>query len=343
MNRLGVVVNPRAIPSATEYAALRPAWVRSIVYTVGDVGRLLETKPTGARLCVVVNNECREVGGDWGGWGAAMQAIARNYGGLLDAVECTNEPDIWWASNPADMPPAFTAQLVREANRILTPAGIRTIIGSVAGPKWQEYLQAVAGYCRDAAHGAAFHPYGQRPDGFEQAGWGWGDMRPAVIRAYELAGLPIWLTEWGVKLSDAGGEQGQADYLRTGAATIAALGEAVAPMAAYFCWRDDVGAPSEQGPSAFGLMTTDGRRRPAWQAFAALTKEAPVPTHQHIVGEGVLAEMARRGDSPASCEQYENGPHNTVAEFSRTFGRSGRQYVYVFDTGRVNVYPPEAA
>jgi hypothetical protein len=305
MNQLGIVVNPRAIPSATEYAALRPAWVRSIVYTVGDVGRLLETKPAGARLCVVVNNECREVGGDWSGWGAAMQAIARNYGGLLDAVECTNEPDIWWASNPADMPPGFTAQLVREANRILTPAGIRTIIGSVAGPKWQEYLQAVAGYCRDAAHGAAFHPYGQRPDGFEQAGWGWGDLRPAVIRAYELTGLPIWLTEWGVKLSDAGGEQGQADYLRTGAATIAALGEAVVPMAAYFCWRDDVGAPSEQGSSAFGLMTTDGRRRPAWQAFADINAQGdPMPSHTHDVGQGLLDWIKELGLAPIACSSF---------------------------------------
>ena len=342
MTQFGIVVNPRSIPSEDDFASLRPSWIRSIIYQVGDIGRLLEAKPPNSRLCIVVNSECREVGGDWSGWQSAMQTIARNYSRRVYAVEVTNEPDIWWSQNPADMPPAFVAQLVREANFALSPAGILTLIGSVAGEKWQEYLQAVAGYARQYAHGACFHPYGQRPDGFAQPGWGWGDMRNAINRAHELARLPVWLTEWGVKLSDAGGEQGQADYLSAGAATIAALGPDIVPMASFFCWRDDVGAPSEQGPHAFGLATTDGRHRPAWDVFRRLQGDQPMPTDGYDVGEGLRAWIYQRGDRPIANSSFLPLGRNP-AQIECAYGASGAEYRWsLVENRRLALFLPDA-
>jgi hypothetical protein len=62
-----------------------------------------------------------------------------------------------------------------------------------------------------------------------------------------------------------------------------------------------------------------------------------------FIGPGVLAKMAERGDAPASCERYETGgEHNQHAEYSKTMGRSGAEYRYLFDTNEVRVSPTEA-
>jgi hypothetical protein len=156
------------------------------------------------------------------------------------------------------------------AAAILRPAGIKTIATSVAGPRWQEYLGQMADLCRDEADCFDFHPYGQRPDGFARPGWGFGDLRVSLIRAYELAGKPVICSELGVKIGDAGGEQQVADFLTAADATVAGLGPDICPYAAWFAWHDNVGAPAERGDQAFGLMSEHGYRRPAWDAFAAL-------------------------------------------------------------------------
>jgi hypothetical protein len=299
MSQLGLVVNPRTLPDRAELEALRPAWVRSIVYSVGDIGLLLSVLPAGCRLCVMTNNECAEVRSDWSGWQDALRMIVDNYAGRVHAVECGNELDAYWARNPADVPPEFGARLVREAAPILKPAGIKTLLASVAGPRWQEWLAAAAALVRtDQLDGVALHPYGQRPDGFKAPGWGFGDLRVAVARAFELAGAPVYLTEWGVKIRDAGGEDGQAAYLTKGAATIAALGDRIVPMACYFAWHDAIGTAGEQGEDAFGLRAADGRRRPAWDAFVAAggvveppapPVEPPAPPEPPVVPEPVLS------------------------------------------------------
>jgi hypothetical protein len=337
----GLVVSPAYVPDRAEIERLHPTFVRSIIYRVADVERVTAL---GVPALITVNNECAEVRGDWSGWDSALREIVALRAKPF-AVCVGNEFDLWWQDNPADVPPVFAAGLVKRAAAILRPAGIAVAATAVAGRTWQDYLAQMAALCRDDADYFDLHAYGQRPDGWGQPGWGFGDLRVALSRARELTGRPVIMSEYGVKIGDASGEGAVAELMQAADRTLRALGPDVCPLAAWFAWRDEIGAPAERGQAAFGLLEErTGRRRPAWQAFANINAQGgTVPTHQHIVGEGVLAEMARRSDSPASCEQYENGPHNTVAEFSRTFGRSGRQYVYVFDTGRVNVYPPEAA
>lgn len=276
----GVVVNPRAgIPTTADLRALGVSWVRSIIYTVGDIGALRLVIPDDINLCVMLNNECAEVGWDWSGWEAALHALVTQYAGRVQAVECGNELDRFWAMNANDVPPSFGADLVRRANAILAPAGINTLLSSVAGPKWQEWMQQASDLCRDQMNGAAFHPYGQRPDGFKQPGWGFGDLRAAIGRAYEISQRPVWLTEYGVKLSDAGGTDGQAEYAKTAVQTIDALSEQVVPMACYFALSDQVGTAAEQGADAFGLIGASGNYRPAFGEYggAILAAAAPAP------------------------------------------------------------------
>lgn len=268
----GLVVNPYHTPTAADLAELRPPFLRSILYTMGDLERLLNT---GLPLLVTANNEMAEAAG-WSNWDGAIRAIAERGRGQVFAVCVGNEFDTWWKDNPADVPPSFAADLVRRAARILRPYGIKTVATSVAGPQWQEYLEEMAALCREEADWFDLHGYGQRPDGWGRPGWGFGDLRAALSRAHELAGKPVIMSEYGVKIEDAGSEQAVADFMGAAAETIAALGPDVCPHAAWFAYHDGIGTASEQGPAAFGLVSADGRRRTAWQAFADLNR-ATVP------------------------------------------------------------------
>lgn len=276
-NSFGIVCNSRVTPPPGEREALGVTYLRSLLYSTSELPSLIALTNGTGRLIITLNNENWLVGSNWSGWETALLQIAA-YGSRIYAVECGNELDGYWARNPADCPPEFGADLVRRANAILAPAGIYTLVSSVAGPNWQDWLAQAVALCHDQANGVSLHPYGQRPDGFKAPGWGFGDLRDAITRAHEIATLPVYLTEFGVKISDAGGEQDQADYARTAVETIASLGPDVVPAACYFAWRDDVGTSSEQGADAFGLRRPDNSARPAWTAYQqAIVATAPVP------------------------------------------------------------------
>ena len=68
----GLVVSPGFLPDRAELDALRPRFLRSIIYRVADVDRLAAL---GRPFIVTVNNECAEVRG-WAGWDDTMRLIA---------------------------------------------------------------------------------------------------------------------------------------------------------------------------------------------------------------------------------------------------------------------------
>lgn len=265
----GLCVTPAFLPDAAERGQLRPPFLRSLLYTIDDLGQRL---PSDCRLLLTVNNECHEVGGDWSGWDGVMAEIAQRGAGRVLGVCVGNEFDLYWANNPNDVPPSFAADLARRAAAILRPAGIQTIATSVAGPRWQDYLRELAGLLGDEVDAYDLHPYGQRPSGWGAPGWGWGDLRVAIGTAYDLTGgRPLIFSEYGVKVDDAGGEAEQASFLAAAAAEIASMGERVIPFWSWFAWADDIGTPEEQASGAgFGLVRADGSRRPSWQTYASL-------------------------------------------------------------------------
>jgi hypothetical protein len=275
-NPYGLVVTPYTLPDAQELASLRPAFLCSILYRVDDLGVLLST---GLPLFIRLNNECQEVRADWAGWQNAVAAVASRGAGRIFALGAGNEFDRFWANNPADVPPAFAADLVRQAAPILRAHGIKAVATSLAGPNWQDYLAAMVALDPDEQiDWFDLHAYGQRPDGWGAPGWGFGDLRAALTRARQLAGRPVMMSEYGVKLDDAGGEDQVAAFMHAAAATLQQLGPDVCPRTAWFAWRDQIGTPDEQGAAAFGLRTWDGAARLAWDAFAALGETAdPAP------------------------------------------------------------------
>jgi hypothetical protein len=272
MNQIGLVANARnAWPQLDEIMALGVGGVRTIVYSNNDLDAALQSVPQGVKIVALLNSEHEDVGADYDKWPGAVWKFAQRFQGRVHAVECGNELDLLGHD------PELGAHLVRDAQLALDHHGMLTLLGSVAGPDWPQWLRRACDLSRGWYDGVCLHPYGKRPDGFAQPGWMFGDMRDAIAVAHEIAQAPVWLTEWGVKIGDAVGVMAQAEYLRCGVETIRSIGPRVVPFASYFCWRDDVGAPGERGTAAFGLRDEEMRRRPAWdEMMIANHKEAPI-------------------------------------------------------------------
>jgi hypothetical protein len=258
---LGLCVAPGFIPSADELAELRPAFLRSILRNVvDDLEALLAT---GLPLLITLNNEADMVAG-WSGWDEACSYIGQRAGRQLIGITAGNELDVFNARNADDVPPTFGADLVTRAQRALRPLGIPVGTTSLGGPNWVGYLTEMLRLCEPDF--VALNPYGWIFDGL--------DTKIAAVRTV-APGRPIRFTELGCKINDAGGEDGVAHALHDVAAVVGSSGI----DSSWFAWRDQVGAPDERGPSAFGLVAEDGRRRPAWDAFAAVNAiPAPAPT-----------------------------------------------------------------
>jgi hypothetical protein len=284
-----------------------PSGFRSIAYRFDEVREALLTLPPRMPVCILANSETEGVGQDFKGWEKACHELAwiaaddiERRATPLFIVECANELDLLGVPATAGMPDRHSLQvhrelvlahqavmprhrivassrrllttgsaadLVRRASPILRASGVKVAMTSVAGPNWIDYLTQLARACAGYADFACLHPYGQRAAGFPE-GWGFGELSDAISTANSVSGLPVLLSEFGIKVGDAGGPEGQAEYVRRAVGLLKAHSLARVPMAYYFAWRDDVGSPNERGDQAFGLEHTNGVKRPAWQAFA---------------------------------------------------------------------------
>jgi hypothetical protein len=303
--RLGIVANARgAWPSADELAVLGARWVRSIIYSYDDLDAALANHPSDVNVIALLNGENELVGPDLSGWDTAVAEFANRFAGRVHSVECLNEWDL------ASLPAEVAADCARRAAPVLREAGIGCLLGSVAGPRWQESLQEIVALLPDELEnmtGACFHPYGKSVRGFPP-GFVFGEIDQAVVRAHELTGLPIYLTEFGIKMSDAGGEAGQAAYFRQTYEVLRELPTDILAAACYFCWTDRIGAPGEQGADAFGLRRLDETPRPAHDLCCALAESGALPFG--LDGEEpVAARDVRLGESAQVRVFGHEGPY----------------------------------
>lgn len=334
----GLCVSPRILPDQAEVDRLRPTHLRSILYRLDDVKLLLER---GLPVVVTLNNECAEVGGDWSGWRTCVQRLARYGRDKIPAIVAGNELDLWFEHGDKRLTPEFAASLVRATWQMLQHTGIQAVATSVAGPYWQDYLAEMIRAADGQCDAVDLHPYGQRPDAWGSPGWGFGDLRVAVSRAAEISKRPVYVTEYGVKVRDAGDERKQAEFLGAADKTLASLGKQVVPSWSWFAWSDDLGTPEEQADgSGFGLRRHDGSRRPAWDAFARLGADtvptpAPAPTapHVHAVGDGLRSWMAEDSTTPVACSSF-LPLGMTPSEIECAYGANGSEYRWSLVEGR---------
>ena len=281
-DRFGIVVSARdAWPNADELHALGARSVRTIVYDFDQLDAALRHHPPEVRVVVVLDTRFPGIGrdlSDLSGWNAAVTELAERFAGRVSALECLS------AWDTLDIEAASAVACATSAGRILraSGSGITCLLGSVAGPRWVVRLREVASLLtsadRELISGACFQPYRKNArgfPGFDHLRIEHGEIDVAVQDAHDIVGLPISVTEFGVRIGQAGGEAGQARYLSNAIELLGALPHNVLAAAIYRCWWDVVGAPHERGEHAYGLRREDlfdqwldAMPRRAWHAFA---------------------------------------------------------------------------
>jgi hypothetical protein len=281
--RFGVAVPPGgAWPNADELRALGAGCVRGTVTDFDRFDTALRGVPGDVRVIAMLSVEHLSVGGDPAGllaWDGAVRAFADRFGSRVWALECLSG----W--NERGLSSATAVGCARIAGRIVREVGAETVclLGAATGPEWLPSLKAASRLLssadRELVQGAAYHPYGRNArgfPGFNHSRYEHGEIDIAVQNAHDVIQLPIWATEFGVPLQQAGGEAGQARYVRDALDLLEALPHEVLAAATYFCWQDAPREVHQQRGQGFGLRRAPGHSediageaRQAWRAFAA--------------------------------------------------------------------------
>jgi Glycosyl hydrolase catalytic core len=220
--------------------------------------------------------------GDWDGYRAAwlgrLGHVAAQFGERVDAWEIWNEPDQPLLAcgddgyNPG-IPAAEYGTLLRDAYQTIRNAGASApiVTGGLDSGNVQYIVEGANAAGGLWADGVSIHPYGVVPDTSwcpnpgEDLNCDWGTLGGKVDEYTAWTGLPVWITEWGIKTTDT---RHAAAYLADGYAAFASRGDLVA-HAFWFCESDAMVAP-------FGLTFADGTPKPdVYATYQALTGGDP--------------------------------------------------------------------
>lgn len=271
---LGICINPWIdghAPSLEELSELGVGWVRFVAYEA-ELPRLSDVlaryKGAGLRTILVVNQETfpQKEESPWlyverfsGLFGELVQTHSR----LVDAWEIWNEPEdkLRWKHLSEETYIHLLELCFSKAKRVDPET-------TILATGYLDFLR-LKGVPRD---GGAFHPYGQKVNGFP----------PNYVGYYESlrvpflhADVPLWLTEYGASLESLQGlgmepEEAQAEYLKRMVREVRKLGPEVVKVAVWFSWTD---LDNHEEKKLYGLVDKDGNRRKAYYALAKLARE----------------------------------------------------------------------
>lgn len=334
---LGTCITPQYYPSLDEQDNLNAPYYRTLLYEISDFGDLAHALDV--PLVLTINNQCKEVKDDWSGWDNAMYYLlefAKSHN-LLDKIKvigCGNELDLYWTEN-GSVPPAFAADITRRAYRIAKNYGVKVASTSLAGPQWTHYLSVMSELLGNDVDYYDMHPYGQRPDGWKNKGWMHGDLRDVITHIQTTTQKSCIVTEYGVKIIDAGNDQEVANFLTASDSCLTSLG---VPIACWFAYEDAVGAPGERGPAAFGMKSESGLYRPAWGAFMEVNgqKETlpPIEQWKGKVGHGLLDMMVQDNTTPAQRVSTWLPLGVTPSDVEECYGKNGTRYYWLLNESK---------
>lgn len=327
-NRVGLVVTPNSpLPSRERLSGEAPVrWLRSIVYDLDGFQRVIDVKPEGSDIIALVSGETWGANNDfWSDgwertWRATVSAFLDRYGTQIGAIEGPNEWDFWREENKVERVARACIIMLEEVADRPDLDHLDVIVGSVAGPEWPRYLgeilSAIGPHYFEGLHpqifsGFAFHPYGKSAGGiahwFEQTLWEAIDsaLDIAVNAFSKRSVISCWVTEFGIKIGDAGGSKQVGEYIS------AAFADAEQwftpeelPAMCVFAYSDRAGTGAEQGDQAFGLTDQQGSPREGWNALAlAATKYAS--------GSSVESDTTMKTDWRAVTLSIANSEHLT--------------------------------
>jgi len=206
--------------------------------------------------------------GDWDGyrstWLARLSSVASHFGDRVDAWEIWNEPDQPMLAcgdggyNPG-MPAWAYGLLLRDANTAIRNAGTNgdIVTGGLDSGQVSYIVDAASAAGGLYANGVSIHPYGVVPDNSwcpdpgEDLNCAWGTLGGKVDEYASATGVPVWITELGIRTGDTSHE---ADYIAGAYAAFASRGPSVA-HAFWFCESDAMVEP-------YGLTYRDGTPKP---------------------------------------------------------------------------------
>jgi hypothetical protein len=275
---IGLNVAADGAPGGAAAAALGVDWVRiEIVEGQPTHAALADFQAHGIRVLAVVDYstlgnypgyyECGpgQGFGAWrAGWVARVGEVASAYAGTVDAWEVWNEEDhpVAACGAPVEYNPGLPASvygpMLRDAYDAIRARSAAPIIMGGTDSGQVAYVDAARVGGTLWADAVAIHPYGVVPDGTwcpnpgEDLNCAWGTFRGKLDEYGAATGLPIWITEFGVRTQDT---THQANYLEDG------FRAADGSMAFYFCASDAMVPP-------FGLTFADGTPKPvAYERF----------------------------------------------------------------------------
>ena len=197
----------------------------------------------------------------------AGQVLRQDFRGLVDAWEMTGEPDVGYCRDLPDRLAAYQKALYLGLKSGGEGGGPAVVMGALALPPGPWLERAARNGLLDYTDAYNFHFYGQAAD------------LAGVIRAHRKfaeahggAGLPLWITECGMK-AVAPGDWGNADRRRRQTDfTVATARAALAGGAAVFMPFILV----EHG-DPYALTLAADQPLPAWRAYASLIAATPWP------------------------------------------------------------------
>lgn len=330
----GLCITPNIFPTQQEHQQLNVPYYRSILYKLADLEALQTfNKP----LVITLNNQCAEIGGDWSGWDNAVLQIAKRLGSQCLLLECGNEFDLYWHENKQDVPPEFAASLAIRAARICHQFGIKVAPTSVAGAEWPEYIEHLIRLCGNDVDYFGIHGYGKKPVGWRDGQqWFFGQLSDMISHVQNLSGKQVVMTEYGVKIRDAGSSKEVANFLRAANNMLVDM-----PIKCWFAYHDLVGAPSERGLNAFGLKSEDGTYREAWDVMVEINKGQsnsldPLEKWKKTVGPGLLNMMRQDNTEPVMSSEWRpfDRPVGTPATIEQCIAKNGNTYFWILPEDR---------
>jgi polysaccharide biosynthesis protein PslG len=260
----------------------------------------------------------------WSSWRAAWLArlgyVAQQFGSRVDAWEIWNEPDQpMLGCNSGDYNPGMPAdtygRLLRDAAATLRDGGATgtIVVGGLDSGLVQYVYDASAAAGGLAADAIAIHPYGVVPDASwcpdsgEDLNCEWGTLGGKADEYAAASGLPVWVTEFGVKSTDT---QHQARYVRDAYAAFAAH---AVERAFVFCESDAMVAP-------FGMTYANHAPKPnVYAAYQTLARGAAdggdAPEHTGYLHGTVHAGTKRLAGLRVTAWGHDEGDfHETTTD-----------------------------
>lgn len=263
----------------------------------------------GKKIILVITKESLTKGGVYLGTDEGVHRLADMYKNEVDIVQIGNEADHSDPNNPSSWTTTTDEWNVLKANAMrYFGSGVQYIaFGAASGN-----TDKLNGYDFSGLVGIAVHPYGQRakPDLVLPFWGGHGDVVPLLYRYFQKVGLPIYVTEIGIRVpSDAKTNEDARTYLRAMFDTLLSL--PYVALVVHFCFTDAM-VPS--------LGLTDDRQGDKAQQ-ASMRESTWIDWG---IGEGIHERMEKEKDSPLSGEMYTNDPNTGKVQFSIVEGKKYR-------------------